>query len=187
MGVQGEVSRTTRFNQDFRVEFTPAVEYSFFPYEEATRRALTAFYKIGPAHRRYIERTVYDRDRETRWEQSLEIELSQRQPWGDASVRILASHFLHDTGLYNMSLRGDVDYRVTRGLNFSAEGNISWVNDQIYLSGEGVTDAEALLNLQQRGQNFNYGIEIGFSFQFGSIYNNVVNNRFGGGSGFRFF
>ena len=187
VGVQGEVSRTTRFNQDFRAEFTPAVEYSFFPYEEATRRALTAFYKIGPAHRRYIERTVYDRDRETRWEQSLEIELSQRQPWGDASVRILASHFLHDTGLYNMSLRGDVDYRVTRGLNFSAEGNISWVNDQIYLSGEGVTDAEALLNLQQRGQNFNYGIEIGFSFQFGSIYNNVVNNRFGGGSGFRFF
>lgn len=187
LGVQGEVSRATRFNQHFRAEFTPALEYSFFPYEEATRRALTAFYKIGPAHRRYIERTVYDRSHETRWEQSLELELSQRQQWGDASMRILASHFLHDTGLYNVSLRGDIDYRVTRGLNFSAEGNISWVNDQIYLSGEGVTDAEALLNLQQRGQDFNYGVEIGFSFQFGSIYNNVVNNRFGGGGGFRFF
>lgn len=188
VGVQGEVSRATRFNQEFRAEFTPALEYSFFPYEEATRRALTAFYKIGPAHRRYIERTVYDQARETRWEQSLEIELSQRQQWGDASLRILGSHFLHDTGLYNVSLRGDVEYRVARGLNFTAEGNISWVNDQIYLSGEGVTDAEALLDLQQRSQDFNYGVEIGFSFHFGSIYNNVVNNRFGGGGGgFRFF
>jgi len=188
VGIQGEVSRATRFNQDFRAEFTPALEYSFFPYEEATRRALTGFYKIGPAYRNYIDETVFGQAAETRWEQSLELELSQRQPWGDASVRVLASHFLHNEDLYNVSLRGDLDFRIARGLTVSAEGNISWVNDQIYLSAEGVTDAEALLNLQQRSQDFNYGIEVGFSFQFGSIYNNVVNNRFDGGGGFfRFF
>lgn len=188
VGIQGEVSRVTRFNQDFRAEFTPALEYSVFPYEEATRRALTAFYKIGPAYRNYIDETVFGQSAETRWEQSLELELSQRQPWGDASVRVLASHFLHSADLYNVSFRGELDFRITRGLTVNAEGNISWVNDQIYLSAEGVTDAEALLNLQQRSQDFNYGIEIGFSFQFGSIYNNVVNNRFDGGGGFfRFF
>lgn len=188
VGVQGEVSRATRFNQHFRAEFTPALEYSFFPYDEATRRALTGFYKIGPAYRNYIDETVFGRAAETRWEQSLELELSQRQPWGDASVRVMASHFLHSTDLYNVSFRGDLDFRITRGLTVNAEGNVSWVNDQIYLSAEGVTDAEALLNLQQRGQDFNYGIEVGFAFQFGSIYNNVVNNRFdGGGDFFRFF
>lgn len=188
VGIQGEVSRATRFNQHFRAEFTPALEYSVFPYEEATRRALTGFYKIGPAYRNYIDETVFGQSAETRWEQSLELELSQRQPWGDASVRVLASHFLHNEDLYNVSLRGDLDFRIARGLTVNAEGNISWVNDQIYLSAEGVTDAEALLNLQQRSQDFNYGIEIGFSFQFGSIYNNVVNNRFDGGGGFfRFF
>lgn len=188
VGIQGEVSRATRFNQHFRAEFTPALEYSVFPYEEATRRALTGFYKIGPAYRNYIDETVFGQAAETRWEQSLELELSQRQPWGDASVRVLASHFLHNEDLYNVSLRGDLDFRIARGLTVNAEGNISWVNDQIYLSAEGVTDAEALLNLQQRSQDFNYGIEIGFSFQFGSIYNNVVNNRFDGGGGFfRFF
>ena len=47
VGLQGEVRRMVRFNQAFRAEMTPALEFSFFPYEEATRRALTLFYKIG--------------------------------------------------------------------------------------------------------------------------------------------
>ena len=179
VGFEGEASRATRFNQGFRTEFTPGLEYSFFPYEEATRRSLTVFYKIGPAHRRYVERTVFGQMEETRWEQSIEMELSQRQTWGDGSIQILGSHYLHDRSLYMVRLSGDLAFRITRGLEISLEGNISRVSDQIYLSAEGVTDAEALLNLQQRGQDYNYGIEAGFSFQFGSIYNNVVNNRFG--------
>ena len=183
IGIEGEARKIVRFNQTFRIEFTPALEYSFFPYEEATRRSFTVFYQIGPAYRRYIEKTVHGYLEETRWEQALEIELSQRQQWGDASIRLQGSHFLHDTDLYNISMRGDLEFRIARGLSVSGEANISWVNDQIYLSAEGATDAEALLNLQQRAQDFNYGIEVGFSFQFGSIYNNVVNNRFGGGFG----
>ena len=188
IGFQGEVRRIVRFNQDFRAEITPALEYSFFPYEEATRRALTLFYKIGPAYRRYIEETVFSQMEETRWEQSLEFELSQRQQWGDASIRMTGSHFLHDIDLYNVRLGGDIDFRIARGVSINAEGNISWVSDQIYLSAAGATDAEALLNLQQRSQDFNYSLQLGFSFQFGSIYNNVVNNRFsGGGGGFWWF
>ncbi len=181
VGVQGEIRKITRFNQDLRWEVTPALEYSFFPYEEATRRALTVFYKVGPAYRRYLEETDFGHLSETRWEHSIEIELSQRQQWGDASISLMGSHFLHDTNLYNVSMEGDIDFRIARGVSINGEASISWVNDQIYLPGEGVTDAEALLNLQQRSQDFNYGIEVGFSFQFGSIYNNVVNNRFGGG------
>ena len=183
VGVQGEMRRIVRFNQAFRAEITPALEHSFFPYEEATRRALTLFYKIGPAYRRYIEQTQFLQTAETRWEQSLEFELSQRQQWGDASISMTGSHFLHDIGLYNVRLGGDIDFRIARGVSINAEGNISWVNDQIYLSAEGATDAEALLNLQQRSQDFNYSLQLGFSFQFGSIYNNVVNNRFSGGGG----
>lgn len=185
IGVQGEVRKITRFNQKFRWEFTPALEYSVFPYEEATRRAFTFQYRIGPAYREYIEETIYGWISETRWEEALEIEFSQRQPWGNASVRINGSHFIHNTELYAVNLRGNLNFRVLRGLNLNAEGGIGWVNDQIYLSAQGATDAEALLNLRQRAQDFNYGFEVGFSFQFGSIYNNVVNNRFGGGGWWR--
>lgn len=183
VGIQGEVARQTRFNQDFRWEATPAVEYSVFPYEDATRRSFTFFYKIGPAFRDYIEETVFQETSETRFEQSLEIELSQRQTWGDAGVTLMGSHFLHDTGLYNVSLRGDIDFRVTRGLSVNARGNVGWVKDQIYLSAAGATDEETLLRLQQRGTDFSYGLSVGFNVQFGSIFNNVVNNRFNGGGG----
>jgi len=184
VGFQGQVARMTNVNQNFRAELTPAIEYSVFPYDEATRRSLTAFYKIGPAYRDYIEETVFDKTSETRWEQSLELELSQRQTWGDAGITVSASHYLHDIDRHNISLRGDVNFRIVRGFSVNARGDIAWVDDQIYLSNQGVTDAEALLRLRQRGTDFNYGLTVGFSIQFGSIFNNVVNNRFSGAQGF---
>ncbi len=183
VGFRSLSGRLTRFNQAFRFAVTPAIEFSFFPYEEATRRSLTASYDLGPTYRHYIERTIFGELKETRFEQSLEIELSQRQAWGDASVSIQGSHFLHDASLRTVSLEGDISFRVTRGLSINIDGDVRWVNDQIFLSAEGQTDEEILLRLSQRRTDFDYGISIGFSFQFGSIFNNVVNNRFGGGEG----
>jgi hypothetical protein len=183
VGFRGQVARMTQRNQKLRAELTPAVEFSVFPYEEATRRSLTAFYKIGPTYRDYFEETAFGELEETRWEQSMELEFSQRQTWGDAGMTLTASHFLYDTDRNNLSMRGDIDFRIVRGVSVNARGNIAWVNDQIYLSADGTTDAEALLQLQQRGTDFRYGFSVGVSIQFGSIFNNVVNNRFGGGGG----
>lgn len=186
VGFRSEARRMVSVNQDFRFEFTPAVEYSFFPYEEATRRALTAFYQIGPAYRNYADTTIFGEIAETRFEQSLELEFSQRQPWGDASISVEGSHFLHDLDLYNVSLRGDVDFRVFRGFSVNARGDVGWVQDQIYLAAGDADTNEELLNLRRRAQSFTYGFQVGFNVQFGSIYNNVVNNRFQGvgGGGF---
>ena len=191
MGARAEVARQTRFNQAFRWEVTPAVEYSFFPYEEATRRALTFSYRIGPAYRAYLEETLYGENYETRVEHAFEVDLSQRQPWGEAGASISASQFLFmpDTdeyadGLYNIRLRGDIEFRIIRGLSVELDGNISWVQDQIYLAAGGVSDEEALLRLQQRATDFQYGLSMGVSIQFGSIFNNVVNNRFNNAQGF---
>ena len=178
IGAQNSASRSTRSNQNFRIGITPAIEYSFFPYDEATRRSLTVFYKIGPAYRDYIEETVFGEMSETRWEQSLEIELSQRQPWGDAGISLSGSHYLHDIKRHNVSMSGNIDFRIVRGFSVNARGDITWVDDQIYLSAGGVTDEEALLRLRTRATDFNYGLTLGFSIQFGTIYNNVVNNRF---------
>jgi hypothetical protein len=180
VGLQGQVARMVRFNQDFRVEVTPAVEFSVFPYEEANRRSFTFFYRIGPSYRDYIQRTIDGYLDELRWEQGLEVELSQRQPWGEAGVSLRGSHFLYDSSRYNLSLRGNVDFRVVRGLSVNARGNLGWVEDQIYLSAEGATDQEALLELRQQATDFDYGFSVGLSVQFGSIFNNVVNNRFRG-------
>jgi hypothetical protein len=180
VGVETQGGRFTRFNQSFRVEVTPALEYSVFPYEEATRRSFTFLYRIGPAYRDYIEETIFGETAETRFEQSLQMEFASRQTWGDASVSITGSHFLHDFDRNRLSLRGDVNFRVVRGFDVSLRGDIAWVDDQVYLSAQNVTDEETLLRLQQRATSFNYGLAVGFSVQFGSIFNNVVNNRFRG-------
>ena len=184
VGLLTQAVRMTEFNTDFRWEVTPAIEYSFFPYEEATRRSLTAFYQIGPAHREYIDTTIYNQVEETRWEQSMEVEFSQRQTWGDASFTLRGSHFLHDTRLYNVSLRGNFEFRIVRGFSINARGDVAWVKDQIYIPREDVSDEQALLDLRRQATSYNYGLQVGFSLQFGSIFNNVVNNRFRGVPGF---
>jgi len=187
VGINSNVARMTRYNQDLRLTVAPAVEYSLFPYEEATRRSLTVYYEIGPTYRNYMEETIYEEMEELRWEESLQVRYSQREPWGDASVGLEGSHFLHDINLYNVSLRGSVSVRVLRGLSLDANANVSWVRDQLYLSAEDESDEEILLRLRQRGTDFTFGGSLGFSFQFGSIFNNIVNNRFrrshGGGWG----
>ena len=178
VGFEGQAGRSTRTNQNFRAEISPGVEYSVFPYDEATRRSFTFYYKVGPTYRDYVETTYLGEDEETRFEESLQIQFSQRQTWGDASFGITGSHYMHDFERNNLSLRGDIDFRIVRGFSVNARGDIAWVNDQLYLSAQGATDEEALLRLSQRATSFNYGVQIGFSIQFGSIFNNVVNNRF---------
>ncbi|MGE0158812.1 MAG: hypothetical protein AB7T31_05320 [Gemmatimonadales bacterium] len=177
-------ARQTQNNRDLQVMVSPAIEYSFFPYDEATRRSLTVFYSIGPQYNNYMEPTIYDRLHETRFEHSVDIRFDQRQPWGDAGISIRASHYLHDFDLYNRSVQGSVNYRITRGVSIFANGDISWLQDQIYLSAENVTDEEALLNLRRQATDTQYGFSFGVTFQFGSIFNNVVNNRFTNIQGF---
>ncbi|MCY3808211.1 MAG: hypothetical protein OXG58_02045 [Gemmatimonadetes bacterium] len=178
VGFRTDLRRSLRYNQSLRAEATAALEHSFFPYAEATRRALTISYEIAATYRQYVEQTIYSELAETRWEHSLEAELARREKWGDIAINVEGSHFLHDVELYGLSCYGGLDFRIARGVTIDLQANISWVNDQIYLSAEGLSDAEALLDLQQQAQNFNYGIEAGLSFHFGSIFNNVVNNRF---------
>jgi hypothetical protein len=184
VGVTGRAGRQYQFNRELRIQVQPGLEYSFFPYQEATRRSLTAFYSIGPSYSDYFERTLLGKTYETRFEHSIDISFSSRQTWGDAGFSIRASHFLHDFDLYNRSIRGDINYRITRGISIFARGDVAWVQDQIYLSAQGATDEEALLNLRRRATDRESSFSIGLQLQFGSIFNNVVNNRFRGIPGF---
>ena len=183
VGFTGNFGRNTSRNQRAWGQWNPAIEYSFFPYEEATRRALTAFYQVGPVYRDYFEETVYNETEEVRFEQQITFEFSQRQTWGDASIRVQGSTYLHDTGLNNISTRGNLGFRIARGLELDVGASYSRVRDQIFLSGAGLSDEERLLELQQQATDYEASLRFGFTYQFGSIFNNVVNNRFPGGGG----
>jgi hypothetical protein len=177
-GFSGNVGRNTSRNQDVWGQINPAVEYSFFPYQEATRRSLTAFYEIGPVYRHYFEQTLLGETSELRVEQSLSLSFEQRQPWGSAFVRVRGSHYLHDIHTNNLSFNGNLSFRVVRGLDLNVGGEYSRVRDQIYLAAGDLTDEERLLELAQQATDYEARIRFGFSYQFGSIFNNVVNNRF---------
>ena len=85
-GFRVNVQRMTSFNQDVQAAIQPALEYSYFPYEEATRRSFTLLYQAGPSYRNYMEETIYSLMEETKMEHEVSVEFSQRQTWGDAGV-----------------------------------------------------------------------------------------------------
>jgi hypothetical protein len=177
--VGGEVSvaKSVRFNQDVAVRVSPAVEFSVFPYEESTRRALVFFYTVGVAHFNYEEITIFDKTVETRVQQNLDISAEAVQPWGSLGAELEFASFLHDLSLHRLELGAGVSIRVVRGLNFNTGGSIARVKDQIFLSGAGIPEEDILLRRRQLGTDFFVRANFGFSYTFGSIYNNIVNPR----------
>jgi hypothetical protein len=181
VGVTGGFARTVTQNQRLRFQMRPGIEYSYFPYEESTRRALTVFYGIGPIYRDYFESTVLGESSDLRLHHELSVGFSQRQPWGNASISASASSLIPEWKYHNFSLNGNLSYRLTRGISLDLSGNASRVKDQIYLANRGLTPEEELLRLRTAGTDYTYRGSVGISYQFGSIYNNVVNTRFPGG------
>ena len=178
LGAEARAGAATSTNQDFSASFLPTLEYSIWPYEESPRRSLRARYRVGARHFNYEETTVFGFDEETRAVQELEISINQRQPWGSVFANVEGSHYLHDFDKYRVSSGGFLSFRVLRGLNLRVNGEVSWIRDQIFLAADGVSDEEILLERRRLASNFDWDLGVGFTFQFGSIYNNVVNNRF---------
>lgn len=178
LGLSGRVSAATETNQDLSVRSGPRLEYSFWPYVESPRRSLRFRYEFGLQYFDYEEITVFEETQETRPTESFRLSISQRQPWGRVSADATASHYLHDLSKYRVSSGGSISYRLVRGLNLNMSGRVSWIRDQLFIRLSGATDEEILLQQRRLQSNFDWRFSVGFSFQFGSIYNNVVNNRF---------
>jgi hypothetical protein len=106
-------------------------------------------------------------------------------------VNATSEAFLHDpTKFYRLSFGGRMSFRIFRGLEWNINGNISRIRDQIYIPLEELSDEDILLGRRQLPTDSSLEISTGLSFTFGSIFNNVVNNRFGstgGGGRGRFF
>jgi hypothetical protein len=183
LGMLAGAAASTRRNQDFGADAAMALEYSFFPYEDAPRRSLTARYDLRVQYFDWEEETIFLETEELRPQHQLRLQLFQRQPWGETSVALSGSQFLHDPGLWNVSVFGNLEFRVFRGLELDLRGGVDFIEDQIFISREGLTDEEILLGRFERPTDLSYFFEVGIGFEFGSIYNNVVNNRFGGGGG----
>jgi len=176
-GFRTSVGNSIRYNQDLYVRFATGLEYSVFPYSESSRRSFTILYTLGVAAFDYEEMTIFEQTSEIRPQQGLEVALGYVQPWGNIGADLEASSYLHDLEAHRIELGIGLSLRVTRGLQFNWRSSIARIRDQIYLSGEGIPQDEILLERRARGTDFEIGVDFGFSYTFGSIFNNVVNPR----------
>lgn len=170
---------STYSNIDFSLSPSPAIEYNLFPYSQSTRRQLRFVYRIGFNFRRYIERTIFDKTRESLLAESLSVTFEVREPWGDASATVVGSHYFHDLSKYRVELYGHLSLRLTKGLSLSMGGGFEAIHDQLSLRKGDRTLDEILLHRSELATDFKYRASIGFSYTFGSVYSNVVNPRFG--------
>ncbi|HEX8242000.1 MAG TPA: hypothetical protein VF541_00845 [Longimicrobium sp.] len=184
LGARGSATRSTFLNYDLYARLAAAVEYDFFPYSESSRRTLSLLYSVGVSSYDFHQRTIFERLHETRLDQSLVASLGLRQKWGSLSFSAEGAHFLDDPSQNRLVLFTSADLHLLRGLSLSFFATGSRVRDQINIQLEGQTPEEILLQQRQRLTGFRYSASMGLSYTFGSIFNNVVNPRFGGsGSG----
>jgi hypothetical protein len=160
----------------------PVLEYSVFPYGEATRRSFTFQYAMEAVYQDYRDQTIYFKDEESFVTQSLSVSLSLNRPWGSAFTAMEGAHHIDDFDLHHVTLFGGVSVRLGRGLSLSLSGNASRVRDLVSVAA-GADDSieEVLLRRRQFQTDYRYSTSISLSYSFGSVFNNIVNPRLGGG------
>ncbi len=159
----------------------PAIEYNFYPYEETNIRELRFSYSPAAAYNIYADTTIYGKTEELLFRNNFEISYAIQSKWGSVDASLDGSHYFHDPKLYRIGLYGGVNVRIVKGLNFRVSGNVSLIRDQISLIGAGITTEDFLLQQREVATNFTFWGSFGINYTFGSVYNNVVFPRFGGG------
>ena len=180
LGLLGQASSETFRNFALRTRVAPGFEYDFYPYSESTRRMFTFQYTVGYDYHRYREVTIYDKIREQLLDHRAEVGISLRQPWGSVSAETNFSQYLTDPSKYSLGMFGGANIRVFKGFSVSAFGEFSRTRDQVYLPRGEASTEEILLRQRQLATGYQYFVNFGISYSFGSILNNIVNPRFGG-------
>jgi len=180
-GVRSELLSSSFNNIDFSWDFMPSLEYNIFPYDQSTHKQLRFLYGVGSSFRMYTDSTIYDKIEELLWQQSLQVAWEVRQKWGSVNLSLEGSNFFHDFSKNRLVLNGFVSIRVLKGLSFRVGGSAARINDQLSLVKGEASEADILLRLQELQTSYNVRGEVGVTYTFGSIYNNIVNPRFGNG------
>ncbi|MEX2466658.1 MAG: hypothetical protein WD995_07085 [Gemmatimonadota bacterium] len=178
-GIDTDFRNSVQRNQSARVRLSPAIEYNYYPYSEATRRQFIAHYSLGVEHSNYIEETIFGVDRETLPVHRVGVQYRAREQWGNAGVGLDANQYLHDGGgFYSLGMSGDLSYRILRGLELNLSGGASLVNDNIHTPAGEISDEDILLGRQSLPSSYQYEASLGLSYRWGSSFANIVNNRF---------
>jgi hypothetical protein len=182
-GVKWNIISSTRENYNFRTDFLPSLEYDLFPYSEATHRQLRFLYSIGFQYNNYLDSTIYNKVKENLLKQEFNIAFQVQKKWGSVNLSLLASNYLNDFSKSRVEFNTFLNLRIFKGLSLQIQGGVAHINDQVNLKKGDVSEADRLLELRELSTQYRIEGGIGLTYTFGSIYNNIVNPRFGFGGG----
>jgi hypothetical protein len=182
-GLLWEMGASTNENYKFNTEFLPSIEYDIFPYSEATHRQFRFLYSVGYQYNSYIDSTILNKTSENLYKHELRMAYQVQKKWGSANISLSGSNYFHDFSKNKIELFGYMRLRIVKGLSLSVNGGVAYINDQLNLAKGDLTEAERLLRLKEQATNFSIQGGVSLTYTFGSIYNNIVNPRFGNGGG----
>lgn len=176
-GLFSSMLSSTFHNLNFNAEIRSAIQYSLYPYQEATRRSIDFTYRFGGGLQDYMEETIFEKTEEFLFGHSIAASAYFQQPWGTVRAGISGSHYLHDFRANRAALYGIFNLRLFQGFAISFSGNFDLINDLVALP-KGDMALEDIL-LQQRRQSTNYQMSgaIGITYTFGSEFTGVYNPR----------
>jgi hypothetical protein len=182
-GLKWNIGSSTRENYDLRTDILPSIEYNFFPYSEATHRQLRFLYSVGIQYNNYTDSTIYNKIKENLLKQELNIAFQIQKKWGSINLALLGSNYLNDFSKNRVELNTTLNLRIFKGLSLQISGSVAHINDQVNLKMGDISEADRLLELRELSTQYRIEGGVGLTYTFGSIYNNIVNPRFGFGGG----
>lgn len=171
------ITRNDR-NLRHRIEVNPGVEYSFLPYSEATRKAITLQYRIGYTYVDYFEETIYGVEKENLLNHQLRGSVNILQPWGSISGGIIGSHYFHDAAFRRAVFFGSISVRIREGLSLRLSTNFQMIQDQLSLPVGDSSLEDILLRQRELATDYSLQTSIAITYTFGSNFTNIVNTRF---------
>lgn len=181
IGASNDITTSTYSNIRMANDLSMALEYNLYPYEESTKRQLRFIYQPGYRFNSYADTTIYNKTYQHLPQHRISTAYETQSKWGSVDASLSFNQYLHDPGLYSVRLYTGLNIRVVKGLQFRLSGNIAWIRNQIALPKGNASEQDILTQQRELATNYSYWANFGISYSFGSIYNNVVFPRFGGG------
>ena len=156
----------------------PAIEFNVFPYEQyATRQLrhrLRRRRRAQPLQRRDAVRVAARNTAAAPVRGDARSAAALGHDAGRRGVVPVPPRSLEDTGWRS---RASCPSASSRGLSVEIEGSASRIRDQLSLPRRGADPEEILLRLRELQSGYEVSLSVGFSYSFGSIFNNIVNPR----------
>ena len=165
-------------NIKHEINISPGIEYSIFPYKEATRKSITFSYLLGYSYLDYFEETIYDKNQENLFNHQIKAVVNIQQPWGTIETGLEGSHYLHDFARRRIEFYGQTSVRLFEGFSLTFQAEYDVIQDQLSLPKGEASLEEVLLKQRELATDFSLSSSIAITYTFGSQFANIVNTRF---------